>query len=39
MTALLIIFGVYGIINVALFYLNYLVLIPRYLDKKNTAYM
>jgi LytS/YehU family sensor histidine kinase len=35
MTALLIIFGVYGIINVALFYLNYLVLIPRYLDKKK----
>jgi two-component system LytT family sensor kinase len=32
---LLVIFGIYGVINVGLFYLNYLVLIPRFLDKKK----
>ncbi|HEX3384587.1 MAG TPA: sensor histidine kinase [Mucilaginibacter sp.] len=35
MSSLLIIFGVYGIINIGLFYLNYLYLIPRFLDKKR----
>jgi len=32
---LMVIFGVYGVINIGLFYLNYLVLIPRFLDKKR----
>ncbi len=35
MRALLVLFGVYGIINLTIFYLNYLLLIPRYLDKKR----
>ncbi|GAB3919089.1 sensor histidine kinase [Mucilaginibacter boryungensis] len=35
MRALLIIFLGFGIINIALFYLNYLLLIPWYLDKKK----
>jgi len=33
--ALLIIFGVYGFINIGLFYLNYLYFIPKFLDKKR----
>jgi two-component system LytT family sensor kinase len=33
--ALLIIFVGYGCINISLFYINYLILIPRYLDKKK----
>ena len=32
-----VIFGMYGLINISLFYLNYLVLIPRFLNKKNYA--
>jgi two-component system LytT family sensor kinase len=32
---LLVIIVLYGIINISLFYLNYLVLIPRFLDKKH----
>jgi two-component system LytT family sensor kinase len=32
---LLVIFLLYGVINISLFYLNYLVLIPRFLDKKK----
>ena len=32
---LLIIFLLYGFINISLFYLNYLVLIPQFLDKKK----
>jgi two-component system LytT family sensor kinase len=32
---LLIIFLIYPLINISLFYLNYLVLIPRFLDKKH----
>jgi len=32
---LLVIFGLYGVINVSLFYLNFLVLIPQFLDKKR----
>lgn len=32
---LLIIFGVYGVINIGLFYLNYLYFIPKFLDKKQ----
>jgi two-component system LytT family sensor kinase len=35
MQALLIIFVGYGVINISLFYFNYLVLIPRFLDKKR----
>ena len=35
---LLIIFLLYGFINNSLFYLNYLVLIPQFLDKKKYAY-
>lgn len=33
--ALLILFVLYGLVNISLFYLNYLVLIPRLLDKKK----
>jgi two-component system LytT family sensor kinase len=33
--SLLILFLVFGIVNIGLFYLNYLVLIPQYLDKKK----
>jgi two-component sensor histidine kinase len=33
--ALLIIFGVYGFINIGLFYLNYLYFIPKFLDNKQ----
>ncbi|MBK0379580.1 sensor histidine kinase [Mucilaginibacter segetis] len=33
--SLLVIFLLYGIINIGLFYLNYLILIPRFLDKKK----
>ncbi|PTQ99294.1 histidine kinase [Mucilaginibacter yixingensis] len=33
--AVLIIFGVFGIVNIGLFYLNYLLLIPRFLDLKK----
>lgn len=36
--ALIIIFGVYSTINISLFYLNYLYLIPRFLDKKKYRY-
>ena len=35
MKLLLIIFGVYGLINIGLFYLNYLYFIPKFLDKKR----
>ncbi|RYU89632.1 histidine kinase [Mucilaginibacter terrigena] len=35
MQSLLIIFVVFGIVNIGLFYLNYLVLIPQFLDKKK----
>jgi len=35
MGSLLIIFGVYGAINIGLFYLNYLYFIPKFLDKKR----
>ncbi|MBB5396996.1 sensor histidine kinase [Mucilaginibacter sp. AK015] len=35
MQSLLIVFVVFGLVNIGLFYLNYLVLIPRYLDKKK----
>lgn len=35
MQMLFIVFVVYGIVNIGLFYLNYLVLIPRFLDKKK----
>ncbi|PJJ80269.1 sensor histidine kinase [Mucilaginibacter auburnensis] len=34
---ILVIFGLYGLINISLFYLNYLVLIPRFLNKKQYA--
>ena len=34
---LLIIFGLYGAINISLFYVNYLVFIPFYLDRKKYA--
>ncbi|GGH21992.1 sensor histidine kinase [Mucilaginibacter phyllosphaerae] len=33
--AVLVVFVLYGFINISLFYLNYLVLIPRFLDKKK----
>lgn len=33
--ALLVIFGLYGLINISLFYINYLLLIPRFLNKKR----
>ena len=36
--ALIIIFGVYSVINIGLFYLNYLFLIPWFLDKKKYRY-
>ena len=32
---LFIIFGIYGAINIGLFYINYLYLIPKFLDKKK----
>ena len=35
---LLIIFVVFGVLNISLFYLNFLVLIPRYLDTKKYKY-
>src|SRR5215217_6895736 len=35
--SILVIFGLYGLINISLFYLNYLLLIPRFLNKKNYA--
>jgi two-component system LytT family sensor kinase len=35
MESLLIIFGVYGLINIGLFYLNYLYFIPKFLDRKR----
>ncbi|MEB0263834.1 hypothetical protein QN352_19295, partial [Mucilaginibacter sp. 10I4] len=35
MKTLLVIFVVFGVINIALFYLNYLLLIPKYLDVKK----
>ncbi len=35
--SILVIFGLYGIINVSLFYLNYLILIPRFLNRKQYA--
>ncbi|HWZ03217.1 MAG TPA: sensor histidine kinase [Mucilaginibacter sp.] len=37
-TDLLIIFLLYPLINISLFYLNYLVLIPRFLNKKKYGY-
>ncbi|MFI5162195.1 MAG: sensor histidine kinase [Sphingobacteriales bacterium] len=36
--ALVVIFGVYSTINIGLFYLNYLYLIPKFLDKKKYRY-
>lgn len=33
--SLLVAFGIFGIVNISLFYINYLMLIPRYLDKKK----
>ncbi|MBS1525060.1 MAG: sensor histidine kinase [Bacteroidetes bacterium] len=33
--ALVVIFGVFSIVNIGLFYLNYLFLIPKFLDKKK----
>lgn len=36
--AVLIVFVLYGIINISVFYLNYLLLIPRFLDKKKYKY-
>ncbi|HVS92783.1 MAG TPA: sensor histidine kinase [Mucilaginibacter sp.] len=36
--ALVVIFGVFSIVNIGLFYLNYLVLIPKFLDKKKYRY-
>jgi two-component system LytT family sensor kinase len=33
--ALLVIFGLYGLINISLFYINYLFLIPKFLNKKQ----
>ncbi len=33
--SLLIIFGLYGCVNISLFYINYLLLIPRYLNKQH----
>ncbi|MGN6641126.1 MAG: sensor histidine kinase [Mucilaginibacter sp.] len=33
--ALIIIFGLFGVINIGLFYLNYLYLLPQFLDKKK----
>ncbi|MBD1395294.1 sensor histidine kinase [Mucilaginibacter glaciei] len=35
MHTLLVLFVVFGVINIGLFYLNYLLLIPKYLDKKK----
>jgi two-component system LytT family sensor kinase len=35
MAALLVIFVLYGFVNIGLFYLNYLVIIPKFLDKKK----
>ena len=35
MAAILVIFLVYGVVNIGLFYLNFLYLIPKYLDKKQ----
>ncbi|MCO5936523.1 histidine kinase [Mucilaginibacter sp. RB4R14] len=35
MKTLLVVFVVFGVINIALFYLNYLLLIPKYLDVKK----
>jgi LytS/YehU family sensor histidine kinase len=34
-TGLLVIFGLYGIVNIGLFYVNFLVFIPAYLNKKK----
>lgn len=34
---ILVIFGLYGLINISLFYINYLVLIPRFLNRKQYA--
>jgi len=34
-SALVVIFGLYGFINISLFYINYLFLIPRFLNKKQ----
>jgi two-component system LytT family sensor kinase len=36
--ALIVIFGIYSTINIGLFYLNYLYLIPKFLDKKKYRY-
>lgn len=33
----LVLFGLYGAINISLFYLNYLILIPRFLNRKQYA--
>jgi two-component system LytT family sensor kinase len=35
LNSLLILFVVYGVINIGVFYLNYLIFIPRFLDKKK----
>ena len=34
---LLVLFALYGLINISLFYLNYLILIPRFLNRKQYA--
>jgi len=34
---ILVLFVLYGLINISLFYINYLILIPRFLDRKNYA--
>ena len=33
-----VVFGIYGVINIGLFYFNYLYLIPRFLDQKKYRY-
>ena len=35
---LLVIFGLYAFINIGLFYVNFLYLIPKFLDKKSTNF-
>lgn len=34
---ILVLFVLYGLINISLFYINFLILIPRFLDRKNYA--
>ncbi|MGY3215320.1 sensor histidine kinase [Mucilaginibacter sp. HD30] len=37
MQGILVLFVLYGLINISLFYINYLILIPRFLDRKSYA--